>query len=179
MEFLIKKFEIFHQKIWNFSPKISTNFIFSSYLEKKLRFFFFQNYIEKNDKKFWTKWQLRPKNVISYIFQRLYYLISFLGILSDDALIAMTSLRDLNLADNQLAALPPTLFSSASLQSLESLQLQNNSLTMLTPGLFTGLSQLVMLNLSHNAIASHLLGKGTSINYVDKHRERGLAKCQR
>ena len=102
-----------------------------------------------------------------------------LGILSDDALVAMTSLRDLNLADNQLAALPPTLFSSASLQSLESLQLQNNSLTMLTPGLFAGLSQLVMLNLSHNAIASHLLGKGTSINYVDKHGERGLAKCQR
>ena len=87
-----------------------------------------------------------------------------LEILSDNALASMTSLRELNLADNQLAALPPTLFSISSSSSemsppraLESLQLQNNSLTLLTPGLFAGLSQLSMLNLSHNAIASHLL----------------------
>ena len=83
-----------------------------------------------------------------------------LDILSDDALASMTSLRQLNLADNQLAALPPTLF-SAQLSSLESLQLQNNSLTMLTPGLFAGLSNLAMLNLSYNAIASHLLDSET------------------
>ena len=85
-----------------------------------------------------------------------------LEILSDNALASMTSLRELNLADNQLAALPPTLFSISSSEmspprALESLQLQNNSLTLLTPGLFAGLSQLSMLNLSHNAIASHLL----------------------
>ena len=83
-----------------------------------------------------------------------------LGILADDAFELMTNLKILNLADNQLAALPPTLF-TAPLQHLESLHLQNNSLSLLTPGLFKGLTGLAMLNLSHNAINSHYFDKNT------------------
>lgn len=84
-----------------------------------------------------------------------------LSILGDDALGSLRSLRELNLADNQLAALPPTLFSNKSQEKLQKLQLQNNSLTLLTPDLFVGLSSLVMLNLSHNSISSHLLTADT------------------
>jgi Leucine-rich repeat (LRR) protein len=79
-----------------------------------------------------------------------------LNILADDALHSMTSLLELNLADNQLAAVPPTLFSSSGM-TIKTLHLQNNSLTLLTPELFVGLGQLVMLNLSHNAIFSQHL----------------------
>ena len=44
-----------------------------------------------------------------------------LGILADNAFAQMTNLKELNLADNQLAALPPTLFTTQ-MNSLESLQ---------------------------------------------------------
>ena len=76
-----------------------------------------------------------------------------LQILSDDALSLMPNLRQLHLSDNQLAAIPPMIFSSLATSNLETLELQNNSLTMLTPNLFRGLDKLAMLNLSHNAIA--------------------------
>ena len=76
-----------------------------------------------------------------------------LQILSDDALSLMPKLRQLHLSDNQLAAIPPMIFSSLATSNLETLELQNNSLTMLTPNLFRGLDKLAMLNLSHNAIA--------------------------
>ncbi len=78
-----------------------------------------------------------------------------LSILTENAFDLMRNLLKLNLAHNQLAALPPNLFAvSKNLPKLESLELQNNSLTMLTPDLFQGLSNLALLNLSHNAISS-------------------------
>ena len=81
-----------------------------------------------------------------------------LSILAEDALTSMTKLKDLNLADNQLAAIPPSLFQGKKgLDQLESLHLQNNSLTMMTSNLFFGLTGLLMLNLSHNAISSHIM----------------------
>ena len=79
--------------------------------------------------------------------------------LSDDAFAGMKNLQVLNMADNQLAALPPTVFNLSS--ELQELHLQNNSLTLVTPELFDGLNNLVLLNLSHNAISSHLLSPGT------------------
>lgn len=84
-----------------------------------------------------------------------------LGILADDAFHLMTHLKELNLADNQLAALPPTLFTTSAMNSLESLHLQNNSLTLLTPQLFSGLKNLLMLNLSHNALDSLYFNEDT------------------
>ena len=41
--------------------------------------------------------------------------------MADNAFAQMTNLKELNLADNQLAALPPTLFTTQ-MNSLESLQ---------------------------------------------------------
>lgn len=93
--------------------------------------------------------------------QVLYLNANRLGILADNAFHQMTHLRELNLADNQLAALPPTLFTTSSMKSLESLHLQNNSLTLLTPELFSGLNNLAMLNLSYNAIDSLYLQEDT------------------
>ena len=82
--------------------------------------------------------------------------------LSDDAFAGMTNLQVLNMADNQLAALPPTVFNlSGGGGELQELHLQNNSLTLVTQELFHGLNNLVLLNLSHNAIASHLLTSDT------------------
>ena len=83
-----------------------------------------------------------------------------LQILSDDALSLMPKLRQLHLADNQLAAMPPMIFNSLLASKLETLELQNNSLTMLTANLFKGLDKLAMLNISHNAIA-HLMSPDT------------------
>ena len=79
--------------------------------------------------------------------------------LSDDAFAGMKNLQVLNMADNQLAALPPTVFNLSG--ELQELHLQNNSLTLVTPELFDGLNNLVLLNLSHNAISSHLLTSDT------------------
>ena len=81
--------------------------------------------------------------------------------LSDDAFAGMTNLQVLNMADNQLAALPPTVFNLSGGGELQELHLQNNSLTLVTPELFHGLNNLVLLNLSHNAISSHLLTSDT------------------
>ncbi len=80
-------------------------------------------------------------------------------IVEDGALGGFASLRELSLAGNQLSALPPTLFNQS--DSVQKLFLQNNSLTLLPPGVFDGLSGLVLLNLSHNAISSHLMSDET------------------
>jgi Leucine-rich repeat (LRR) protein len=82
-----------------------------------------------------------------------------LTFISDEALWSMSRLQVLDLADNQLAALPPAVFNKSG--QLQELHLQNNSLTLVTPELFSGLSNLVLLNLSHNAISSHLLASDT------------------
>lgn len=80
-------------------------------------------------------------------------------LLGDHVLAPLSQLEELNLADNQLAALPPTLFNQS--QSLQKVWLQNNSLSLLPAGVFEGLSNLIVLNLSRNAIANHLLVEGT------------------
>ena len=90
-----------------------------------------------------------------------------LSILADDALTHLTLLRELNLGDNMLAALPPSLFNSS--QNLEKLHLQNNSLTLLTPSIFVHLTRLVSLNLSRNSIASHLLNDDTFSGLINLH----------
>ena len=51
-----------------------------------------------------------------------------LGILADNAFAQMSNLKELNLADNQLAALPPTLFTTQ-MNSLESLQVSISTVT--------------------------------------------------
>lgn len=86
-----------------------------------------------------------------------------LNILGEDALHDFTSLQKLDLSNNQLAALPPTLFDSESNVTIpiSHLYLQNNSLTLLPGKVFSGLSKLVVLNLSSNAIASDLLSSDT------------------
>ena len=90
-----------------------------------------------------------------------------ISILGDKALSGLRSLKELDLSDNQLAALPTTLFNESA--SLEKLFLQNNSLTLLPSGIFEGLSDLIVLNLSRNAISTHLLSEETF---------SGLAKLQ-
>lgn len=82
-----------------------------------------------------------------------------ISILGDKALSGLNSLKELDLADNQLAALPTTLFNESA--SLEKLFLQNNSLTLLPSGIFEGLTDLIVLNLSRNAISTHLLSEQT------------------
>ncbi len=64
------------------------------------------------------------------------------------------------------AAIPPSLFSKSSSSSgsplpLRTLLLQNNSLSLLPSGTFDGLPSLAVLNLSSNALASHLVSAGT------------------
>jgi Leucine-rich repeat (LRR) protein len=81
------------------------------------------------------------------------------AILGDEALSGLDSLLELNLGGNQLSALPPTVFNKSS--SMQKLFLQNNTLTLLPAGIFGGLDGLVLLNLSHNAISSHLLSEET------------------
>ena len=49
--------------------------------------------------------------------------------MADNAFAQMTNLKELNLADNQLAALPPTLFTTQ-MNSLESLQVSAGTLQM-------------------------------------------------
>ena len=46
---------------------------------------------------------------------------------------------------------------------MRKLSLRNNSLTLLPPGVFEGLDGLVLLNLSRNAISSHLLSANTFV----------------
>ena len=58
-----------------------------------------------------------------------------------------------SLANNQLVALPPELFSGPS-SRLEELYLQNNSLSVLAPGLFAPLEHLLVLNLSRNELTN-------------------------
>ena len=66
--------------------------------------------------------------------------------LSDTSLTGLWSLASLDLASNQLAALPPTLLQSAS--NLEKLFLENNSLSILSSEVFHGLDNLLLLNIS-------------------------------
>ena len=80
-----------------------------------------------------------------------------LALLGDRALEGLVALTELNLADNQLAALPPAIFNRSSGRVMERLHLQNNSLTLLPAKIFAGLSGLRHLNLSRNAISSSLL----------------------
>ena len=75
-------------------------------------------------------------------------------------LSGLTSLRRLNLGSNRLSALPSSLFNRSAHQLTE-LGLQNNSLAMLPVGVFGGLEGLLVLNLSQNAVTSHLLTRDT------------------
>ena len=63
---IIKYLDIFYEKI-------STASDFGSYLVSNFRFW--SKITSKMRDKFWRKWQLWPKNVITQILQRLYYLI--------------------------------------------------------------------------------------------------------
>ncbi len=84
-----------------------------------------------------------------------------LSLLGEDALGGnLRNLQELNLGSNLLSALPPTgLFNGS--EALKELDLSNNSLTLLPSGVFRGLSGLAKLNLSRNAISSHLLTTDT------------------
>ncbi len=82
-----------------------------------------------------------------------------INVLEDGAFAAgdLDSLKTLNLANNQLVALPPELFKSskdASSSRLQELYLQNNSLNVLAPGLFEPLDHLLVLNLSSNRLGN-------------------------
>ena len=85
--------------------------------------------------------------------QRLILRGNRLSILSDQSLTGLWSLAVLDLADNQLAALPAAgLFHAAA--NLQELSLQNNSLSALGPDALAGLDSLLLLNLSRNALTS-------------------------
>ena len=78
----------------------------------------------------------------------------------DTSLQGLSNLKRLDLANNELVALPPRFFQPV-LSSLEDLYLQNNSISVLPPGLFHGLRRLAELDLSHNEITSHWVGPET------------------
>lgn len=78
----------------------------------------------------------------------------------DTSLQGLSNLKRLDLANNELVALPPRFFQPV-LSTLEDLYLQNNSISVLPPGLFHGLRRLGELDLSHNEITSHWVGPET------------------
>jgi Leucine-rich repeat (LRR) protein len=89
-----------------------------------------------------------------------------LSVLSDQSLTGLWSLAVLDLADNQLAALPATgLFHAAA--NLQELSLQNNSLASLGPDTLSGLDSLLLLNLSRNALTSAQLSE-RSLRHLPK-----------
>lgn len=84
-----------------------------------------------------------------------------LNVIDDTALSGLTGLTKLNLANNQLVAIPPRLFGgddqSRCCVYLQELHLQNNSLSGLAPGVFDGMKHLLVLNLSRNALSDDWL----------------------
>ena len=78
-----------------------------------------------------------------------------LSVLSDNSLYGLPHLSLLDISQNQLSALPPTIFRKST--NLQKLFLQNNSLSLLSSEVFSGLENLLLLNISHNDISSHLL----------------------
>ena len=96
-----------------------------SHLSMYWFFLIFKLYCSEN-LDIWQKIYI-PVNWIIFPFsfantlEALYLNNNRLGILADNAFAQMTNLKELNLADNQLAALPPTLFTTQ-MNSLESLQ---------------------------------------------------------
>ena len=79
--------------------------------------------------------------------------------LDKEALKGFESLLHLDVSSNELSSLEVGVF--AAQQHLERLFLQNNSLSLLPEGLFSDLGSLTVLNLSRNAISSHLLSAQT------------------
>ena len=67
----------FHQKFESFHKKNFNNLWFGSYFLWNCKFW--SIIASKLRDKFWKKWQLWPKNVITQIFQRPYNLISILA----------------------------------------------------------------------------------------------------
>ena len=73
-------------------------------------------------------------------------------------------MRTLNLASNQLVALPNQLFVPT--PRLQRLYLQNNSLSVVPPGLFKGLEHLLVLNVSRNQVTNEWLTPSTFSSLV-------------
>ena len=73
-----------------------------------------------------TTWRSGSTLSFANTLEALYLNNNRLGILADNAFAQMTNLKELNLADNQLAALPPTLFTTQ-MNSLESLQVSSGT----------------------------------------------------
>ena len=78
----------------------------------------------------------------------------------ETSLAGLGELSRLDLSNNQLVALPARFFQAVK-STLTELYLQNNSISVIPPGLFSGLSQVTVLDLSHNEVTSHWIGPNT------------------
>lgn len=78
----------------------------------------------------------------------------------ETSLAGLGELSRLDLSNNQLVALPARFFQAVK-TTLAELYLQNNSISVIPPGLFSGLSQVTVLDLSHNEVTSHWIGPTT------------------
>ncbi|KAL7289018.1 hypothetical protein TKK_0016975 [Trichogramma kaykai] len=83
-----------------------------------------------------------------------------IAVVEDDALHGLRSLRSIDLSDNRIVALPVDVFQEAA-NSLKELKLQNNSISVLAPGLVSNMNQLVLLDLSRNALTSSWMSSAT------------------
>ncbi|XP_037940095.1 toll-like receptor 6 [Teleopsis dalmanni] len=76
-----------------------------------------------------------------------------ISMVADKALSGLKNLKILNLASNNIVALPTESFSEQS-SSIQEIYLQNNSISVLSPKLLNNLQQLQALDLSHNQLSS-------------------------